>query len=190
MIGEVRGDMPNVRRHSSCHRTLGGLAAALLSFTPAACATTEPTARAPTLVEGRPNGADLALRGGAALLSTPGAPDTIVISGLGKDVGLFQRFAYARIGAYALGPDAVELMSLVGGDVRTGGYRGGASREGEIVVTQPGGSGYSILAAFWFDAAHATGRRAGRCGLGRWSMNLSGCGGSPGLRGKYPRGRR
>jgi hypothetical protein len=160
MTRGVRFDMANTHEHTAGRRGALRLAAALLSLTLAGCATTEPTAPAPTLVEGQVNGADLSLPGGAGLLLTAGAPDTLVISGFGMDVGMFLRFAYAGPGTYALGPESVELMSLVGGDVRTGGYRGSPSIDGEIVVTQPGGTGSPILAAFWFDAVHESGEQA------------------------------
>lgn len=152
--------MANSHEHTAGRRVALRLAAALLSLTLAACATTEPTASEPAFLEGEMNGADLSLPGAAGLLLTPGAPDTLVLSGFGMNVGMFLRFAYAGPGTYALGPESVELMSLVGGDVRTGGYRGSASVDGEIVVTQLGGSGSPILATFWFDAVHESGDQA------------------------------
>ncbi len=152
--------MTNHRGHTAIRRVMRSLAAALLFVGFAACATTEPTAPEPAFLEGEMNGTDLSLPGAAGLLLTPGAPDTLVLSGFGMNVGMFLRFAYAGPGTYALGPGAVELMSLVGGDVRTGGYRGSASVDGEIVVTQPGGTGAPILAEFWFDAVHESGEQA------------------------------
>lgn len=97
--------------------------------------------------------------GGASILRSAGAPDTLQLSAWSMNLGIALRVAYTGPGTYVLGPAEVDLLLLVGGDGKTGGYRGSASTAGELVVTQPGGSGAPIRAEFWFDADHVGGEQ-------------------------------
>jgi hypothetical protein len=70
---------------------------------------------------------------------------------------------YTGPGTYVLGPEHVEVWLLVGGDVRSGSYRGSVTVPGELRVLQSDGAGAPFQAALRFDADHSGGeQRFGR----------------------------
>ena len=123
------------------------------------CAEPLPTSPEPSQLVGVLNGQPLTLPGNATLVRTTGAPDTLVLSGWGLDLAIRVELEYRGPGAYALGPEHVEVLLLVGGDVRTGGYRGNVAGSGELRVLQAGGAGAPFRASLTFDADHRDGEQ-------------------------------
>jgi hypothetical protein len=123
------------------------------------CAEPVPTSPESSQLVGLLNGQPLALPGNATLIRRAGAPDTLVLSGWGLDLAIRVQLEYRGPGAYALGPEHVEVLLLVGGDVRTGGYRGNVAGAGELQVLQAGGAGTPFRASLTFDAYHRDGEQ-------------------------------
>jgi hypothetical protein len=135
------------------------LSGALVLAVLAGCA--ERTATEPEVPElaGVVNGASLTLPAGAELRQRASAPDSLFITGWSQDVAIRLKLGYTGLGTYALGPEQVEVMLLVGGDARTGGYGGSVAVSGELRVLRASGDGAPFQAELRFDAAHRDGER-------------------------------
>lgn len=108
---------------------------------------------------GELDGVHLRLDGWAGLVQASGAPDTLILVGHRSDLAISLQVEFHGPGVYPLREDNVEMVLLVGGDGRTGGYGGSAPARGGLRVTQRDRAGSPLQAELWFDATHSGGEQ-------------------------------
>ena len=123
------------------------------------CANRHPSAPVPSSLVGVLNEQTLTLPGGATLQRGIGIPDTLWLGGWGQDIAIRVTLEYRGVGTYPLGPEEVEVWLLVGGDVRSGGYRGRVAGSGELQVLRATGEGMPFRAVLRFEAEHTDGEQ-------------------------------
>lgn len=142
--------MTSRSRHA---RTRGTLA--LLVALAAGC--DAPTGLAEDEMVGVLDGRTLRFEASATMLSSPGQPDWLAVSGFRGDVSFVVRVLYSGAGSYPLDGSMVVLRTLVGGDVLTGSYRGRDGLSGTLVLSSAGGIGSEVRGTLHFEAFHQDG---------------------------------
>ncbi len=149
----ILGTTPLVRRW---HTALRG---AIVVATLLSCAGDGATGVDGARFTGEVDGVNLRLAGWAGLVQAVGAPDTLVLVGHRHDLAISVQLEFHGPGVYPLREDNIEVVLLVGGDGRTGGYGGSAPARGELRVSPRDRAGSPLQAELWFDATHSGGEQ-------------------------------